>query len=239
MSEQALTVLVEGYDEAKAREALHGNEQDNTEDWQTIYAARQNGTILQGELVGIESPEPERTYGIVQVGAIQGYIALQEAGEEIQHINQFRNLIGSKVVFKVTTLLRDKEQFVASRKTALEQMQATTWKRLSVDQEVLAIVRDVRMKKVKLEIGGITVNMPSEEYDYKFVNDLRDELKVGDHIRVKVTDLNKDDKKVKVSTKALKANMWDDIAKHLRVKGEYAGTITGVAEFGVFVNIRG
>lgn len=239
MADQALTVLVEGYDPKKALEASSQNTPDVSSDWQEIYAARQNGTILQGELIGIESPEPDKTYGIVQVGFVNGYLPMQEAGNEVKNINQFRSLIGNKIVFKVTNLLREEEQFVASRKQALEQMQETTWKRLKKDQEVIAVVRDVRMKTVRLEIGGVTVKMPAEEYDHKFVNDLRDELKVGDHLQVKVLSVDSEKKEVKVSAKALKENIWDDIAKHLRVKGEYAGTITGIAEFGIFINIRG
>lgn len=239
MADKALTVLVEGYDQEKALEAAQNNSVDVSEDWQDIYSARQNGTILQGELIGIETPEPEKTYGIIQVGFVKGYLPLQEAGEEIKSIKQFRSLIGSKIVFKVTNLLRDEEQFVASRREALEQMQANTWKRVKKGQEVIAVVRDVRMKHVKLEIGGVSVNMPAEEYDHKFINDLRDELKTGDHMQVKVLSIDPDKKEVSVSAKALKENIWDDIAKHLRVKGEYSGTITGVAEFGIFVNIRG
>ncbi|MEQ2529168.1 30S ribosomal protein S1 [Bacillaceae bacterium CLA-AA-H227] len=239
MADQALTVLVEGYDPQKALEATQSSSLDLSSDWQDIYAARQNGTILQGELIGIESPEPDKTYGIVQVGFVNGYLPMQEAGEEIKNINQFRSLIGSKIVFKVTNLLREQEQFVASRKEALKQMQETTWKRLKKGQDVIAVVRDVRMKTVKLEIGGVTVKMGAEEYDHKFINDLRDELKVGDHMQVKVLSVDSEKKEVKVSAKALKENMWDDIAKHLRVKGEYSGIITGIAEFGVFINIRG
>jgi len=237
MSEQ-LTVLVEGYDEAKALEALHASE-SNTDDWLIIYSARQNGTIIQGELIGIETPEPEKTYGIVQVGLIRGYIPLEEVGEEVGSINQFRRLIGSKIAFKVTTLMREEEQFVASRKKAIEHMASATWKRLEVGQELLAIVRDVRMKRAKLEIGGVSVNMGVEEYDFKFIEDFRNVLKVGDHIRVKVTKLDKETKQVTLSAKALKTNDWDNIAKHLRVKGEYAGVITGIAEYGIFINIRG
>lgn len=239
MAEQILSVLVEGYDPQKALEASQNATLDVSNDWQEIYAARQNGTILQGELVGIETPEPEKTYGIVQVGFVRGYIPLQEAGEEVKSLNQFRALIGSKIVFKVTNLLREEEQFVASRKEALEQMQANTWKKLKVGQDVIAVVRDVRMKKVRLEMGGITVNMSAKEYDHRFVNDLRDEIKVGDHIKVKVMSIDPEKKELQISAKALKENLWDEIAKHLRVKGEYVGTITGIAEFGIYVNLRG
>jgi len=62
MADQALTVLVEGYDPQKALEATQSSSLDLSSDWQDIYAARQNGTILQGELIGIESPEPDKTY---------------------------------------------------------------------------------------------------------------------------------------------------------------------------------
>ena len=51
MSDQALSVLVEGYDPEKAVEALHENNVDVSEDGNLFYAARDtNGTIMQGEL---------------------------------------------------------------------------------------------------------------------------------------------------------------------------------------------
>ncbi|HWO74722.1 MAG TPA: 30S ribosomal protein S1 [Bacillus sp. (in: firmicutes)] len=238
MTDQMLHVLVEGYDEQLAIEAREQVE-DTSADWMEVYAARQNGTILQGELEGIESPEPDKTYGIVHIGRIRGYIPMSEIGGNITSLKQFRQLVGKKIAFKVTTLLRDEEQFVASRKAAIEQMSEATWKRLELGMVVIAVVRDVRSKKIQLELGGVTTNLEADEYDYKFIEDLRDIVKVGDHMRVKVISLDKEKRQVKVSAKALKQNEWDKIATTYRVKGEYSGVITGVSEFGTFVNLSG
>ncbi|WP_436756535.1 hypothetical protein, partial [Streptomyces sp. URMC 124] len=64
-----------------------------------------------------------------------------------------------------------------------------------------------------LDIGGITTELPVQEYGYGWVDDLRVEVSAGDHLKVKVVELDKENKIVKVSKKATEKSPWPDCAK--------------------------
>src|SRR5690606_29948180 len=71
-----------------------------------------------------------------------------------------------------------------------------------------------------------------------WIDDLTEEIKAGDHLQVKVTELDKENQVVKVSAKATKQNPWPDCTKRYFEFSEYVGTVSGVQEYGVFVNLE-
>lgn len=236
MSDQFLSVLVEGFDPEKALEMEQHQQDDNSEDWREIYAARQNNTILQAELTGIQ-PVGNKTIGTIFIGNIKGMIPLELSGTE--NIRQFRKLVGKKIAFKIIALDRFNKLFTASRKAALEHMASATWKRLEKNMTCIAVVQEVRPKRVRLDLGGIQVNMAADEYDYAFIEDLNDHLKYGDHMQVKITEVDKENQKIKVSAKALKNDLWSEVATKFQVQGEYTAKCTGITEYGIYFNLQG
>ena len=66
------------------------------------------------------------------------------------------------------------------------------------------------------DIGGIEVKIPLEEIKYSWIDDLTEEVKQGDHLKVKVLEIDNEEKKVLVSAKAPQENPW------LRINGRYS-----------------
>ena len=69
---------------------------------------------------------------------------------------------------------------------ALDHMAAITLKKIEVDDEIIAVVRSVSPSLVRADIGGIEVKIPLEEIRYGWIDDLTEEVKQGDHLKVKV-----------------------------------------------------
>lgn len=230
MADQMLNVLVEGFDPEKA---VQKEQQDQY--WQEVIAAYQNRTVLQAEMSGIEH-KLGQPCGIVQMGHIRGYIPLEETG--CDNIQELRVLLGTKIAFRVLNYDRENDVFTASRKAALEFMAALTWSRLEEGQVVLAVVRKVSMKEMRVDIGGISVKIPVQEVDHGWLDDLRERYAVGDHLKVKVMEVDRENEHVTLSAKALKPSPFPDCAKRYTPGSEYAGTVTGVVEYGVFVNLE-
>lgn len=236
MSDQTLHVLIEGFDESKLQE-------DNQleQDWQQIYSAVQNKLILQSELIGVEE-HAGKTVGIVLIGQVRGILPLEFSG--FTNIQQLRHKVGQKIAFHVVSYDRGNREagetgsFVASRVSALEQMREITWNRLAEGQVILAVVNRVNRFGVRVDIGGINVVIPISEMDYGWIDNIHDLVKVGDHLRVKVMELDKENKKIKLSAKALKKNPWPDCAKRFVKNGEYLGKVSGVEEYAIFVNLE-
>ncbi|MHB1418243.1 MAG: S1 RNA-binding domain-containing protein [Bacillota bacterium] len=216
--------------------------------WVEIYAARQNGTILQGTAVAVEEHHiNDQTIPclIVQLGSIKGLIPISEADlperkEQVPWLikRDMRNLIGQKVAYKVLTFDRDAELVLLSRKKAREQMAKQTWGRLEEGEPVTCVVRSIGFKKATVDIGGVDAVLKAEEVSWGWTDDMRDVFQTGDAFDVLVTAVNKENKTVEISLKQLRPSPWPDAATRFERNNEYLGMVTGIMEFGVFVNLN-
>lgn len=231
MSEEILQVLVEGYDPNKVVKAKEEVDQN----WKKVYGAYQNNTILQAVVVGIEKLLSKQC-AVVQLGDVRGYIPMEFTG--VEDIRQLRALTGKDVAFKVLNYDRDAGIFTGSRTDALKQMAETTLRLIKEGDTIIAVARSVSQTLVRADIGGIEVKIPIEDVKYGWIDDLTEEIKVGDHLNVKVLVIDKENQAVEVSAKATQENPWNGKAQRYQRGSEYVGVVSGVREYGVFVNLE-
>jgi small subunit ribosomal protein S1 len=230
---QTLRVIVEGYDPSKIKDEDENSHVDQT--WKEIYRAYTNRMIMQARMVGMEI-KLGKPCAVVRLNHVTGYIPLDLSG--FDNTKQMENFIGEVIAFKILNYDRDGDVFTASRVAALEHMAGLTWKRIAVGQIAPAVVRRVDPKRLRLDIGGILVNVPATEVDYGWVDDLREKYRTGDQVKVKIMEVNLEKKEIKVSMKALKRDPWPDCTRRYRLHAEYVGTISGIEEYGVFVRLE-
>lgn len=235
-----LDVLIEGYDEREAKKILTGDSSDK--DWRAIYESRQNHTILQAEITGMENkvyqlnPKKEMLCALVEIGNVRGMIPLEYLA--VENEKQARRLNGEKVAFVVIGLDRDNGFFVASRSEAKKQMADQTLKRISIGDDILAVVRQVYNNNIIVDIGGIECSIPASEASHGWIDSMHDYYKIGEHIKAKVQEIDKKNREVKLSIKALLSNPWDQIHELYKEAGEYVGHVSGTVEFGTYVTLR-
>lgn len=249
---EALNVLIEGFDPSKVKK----EEAHYDEAWKEIIGAYQNNFVIQGELVAIEDiRQPRKSSGegedsdsdkkgqwenvtcaVVQIESVRGYIPIDEFG--VNNKRQLRAFTGRNVVFKVLSFDRENDIFVGSRTRAMDHMANITLNRIEEGDSILAVVSSVSPSLVRADIGGIEVKIPIEDVRYGWIDDLTEEVKVGDHLHVKVLEIDREDKKVEVSRKALLDNPFPDCLKRYKKGNEYTGTVSGVRDYGVFVNLE-
>lgn len=226
------SMLIEGFDAKK----MPKEEVDN-KDWRKIVAAKQNDTILQAEMGGLEKIG-EKDCAVVNIGRVRGYIPMEYTG--VENLRQLRALTGKKIVFKVLEYIEepDKKIFMASRTAAIDEMAEITLRKIEEGDEIIAVVRTVSPSLVRADIGGIEVRLPVTEISYGWIDDLEEHVSVGDHLRVKVLGIDKEKKEVRVSAKALLPNPWETVKERYKRNGEYVGTVSGVRDYGIFVNLE-
>lgn len=235
MANDVMQVLIEGFDPSKVQES------EVDQHWKEVYGAYQNQTILQAPITGIEKlngidKDLDKHCAVVTLGTIRGYIPMEFTGAE--NLRQLRAMTGQSVAFKVLNYDREAGVFTASRKAALDQMAEITLRKIEEGNVIIAVVRQVSASLVRADIGGIEVKIPIEEISYGWIDDLTEMVKIGDHLRVKVMEIDEENKKVKVSAKAAQINPWPDCAGRFAKGNEYVGKVSGVREYGVFVNLE-
>ncbi len=223
---------------------------DESNPWSEIYAARQNGLIMQDTVMAIEdhalSEDKKEVPCLVLLlgGVVKGLVPLFETGLDSENIGErqiksrMRKMLGQVIAFKVLGIDRNNNLCVLSRKQALEQMQNITWKDIKIGDVRTAIVRDVNAYEAVLNIGGIETTIPAKEMSHGWVRDARDILKTGDSIDVKVINIDSDKKKIFVSMKPLLKDNWEYVPEKYAVNGEYLGVITGIEEYGIFITLE-
>lgn len=230
--EELNSILIEGFDSAKVQA-----EEGYDKDWKTVVSAKQNDKILQAEITGIEQLGG-KDCAVVSVGHIRGYIPIEFTG--VANLRQLRAMTGKPSVFKVLEYVEeeDKRIFMASRTDALKEMAAITLRRIKVNDEILAVVRNVSPTLVRADIGGIEVRIPLTEIKHGWIDDLTEHVRIGDHLKVKVIAIDEKEQNVTVSAKALQKDPWESAKLRYKRNGEYIGKVSGVRDYGIFVNLE-
>lgn len=232
VEELNVEMLVEGFDPSKVKKVA-----EYDKDWQQIIRAKQNDKILQAEISGIERLQSKEC-AVINIGRVRGYIPLEFTG--VENIRNLRAMTGRKVAFKVLEYIEDGDRqiFMASRSAALKEMAEITLRKIKVGDGIMAVVRSVSPSLVRADIGGIEVKIPLEQIRYGWVDDLEEEVNTGDHMLVKVLEIDTEKQEVKVSPKAMLDNPWDTARFNYKVGAEYVGRVSGVREYGVFINLE-
>ena len=242
--EEISNILIEGFDPSKLKKS---KKVDEGLRWRDIQSAYQNDLVLNDVLVGLEnirigSSNKTELCGIIRrAGGIKGIIPLKESGVDIEStdaVNQFRALTGKKVAYKVLNFDKEAGIFVASRKQAKEQMAEITLRKIDEGYNIYCVLREVEPGHVVGDIGGIDVHIPVFELTYGWVEDLRERYEPGEVIEVQVMKIDKEKQEVTVSAKPLMENPFLECVERYKKNGEYVGTVSGVAEYGIFVNLE-
>lgn len=236
-----LNVLVEGFDAEKAKH-INQEESQVSQDWIDIYSSRQNGTILQASVRGVE----EKVYShvgnkkmhcaVLDLGEVRGLIPLEFLG--VKEPSEARQFIGEKIAFMVIAIDKENGFFVGSRVAALEEMRNITLKRIAVGDVIMGVVRKVFNSMLHVDIGGIEVRIPTAQVSYGWIDSLHDFYKRGDHVKVRVIKIDKKKKEVEVSIKETKQNPWKTVSDHFTEQAEYVAKVSGISEFGTFVELK-
>lgn len=242
-------VMIEGFDPAQFQEE---DVDFRNRDWEEIYAAYQNNKFLKSEISGIEKigeGESQKTCAIVHVGQVKGIVPLEFTGAK--NLKQLRAMTGQEVAFMILNYNRDAGIFTASRTKAQEEMAKITLRRIDEGDMIPAVVRHVTDTNVHADIGGIMVRIPINEVRYGWIDNLREEVKIGEALKVKVLKIeDKETEKVegektgskkievRVSVKATQPNPWPECTKNYQIGGEYVGRVSGVRDYGIFVNLE-
>ncbi|TDT69821.1 small subunit ribosomal protein S1 [Hypnocyclicus thermotrophus] len=195
--------------------------------------------ISVGDIVEVEI-ENILDFGLsVKYKNIIGFIHISEVGWE--KINNLRDIF--KVGDKVTGKVIEKDEKNRSVKLSIKQLLEDPWNTIEekypLDSEVTGkVVRSVKFGIfVELEKGIEGLVHISDLTWSKKIRNIEEFVKVGDEVKVKVIELNKENKKLKLSIKALQRNPWEVAMEKFEIGTVVKGKVVDVKDFGMFVEL--
>ena len=150
---------------------------------------------------------------------------------DAKYVEDKQRLVGKTLTVRLIDFSRENlSKIVASRKVILEETkakkEAEAWETLHEG--------DV----VKAEINGIDGLIHLSQISWKHINSCDEVLKIGEIVDVKILSLNKDEKKLSLSIKALTPEPWSIIDQKYAVNSAVLGKVVRINDFGAFVELE-
>jgi len=200
-----------------------------------IISRLQKGQVLEGTVKNITS------YGVfIDLGGIDGLIHITDLSwgrvthpEEIVTLDQKLNV--------VILDFDDEKKRIA---LGLKQLSAHPWDALSAE---LKVGDKVKGKVVVMADYGAFIEIApgveglihvSEMSWSQHLRSAQDFLKVGDEIETVILTLDRDERKMSLGVKQLKADPWETIEDRYAVGSKHVAKVRNFTNFGVFVEIE-
>ncbi|MDU3724181.1 MAG: S1 RNA-binding domain-containing protein, partial [Clostridium celatum] len=133
-------------------------------------------------------------------------------------------------------------KIVASRRVILEeaklQKEQATWDSLNEGDVVKAEVKRFTKFGAFAEINGVDGLIHLSQISWKHINSCDEILKIGEIIDVKIIGLDKEQKKLSLSIKALTPEPWSVIDEKYTEGSAVLGKVVRINDFGAFVELE-
>ena len=175
----------------------------------------------------------------VDINTLKGFIHISEVSWK--RLDKLLDIykVGDHIKAVIVSLDEAKRNVKLSIKKLEEDPWATVANEFKVNDEVEGTVTKVlpygAFVEIKPGIEGL-VHISDFSWTKKKVN-VSDYVKEGEKVKVRITDLHPEDRKLKLGIKQLVANPWETAEKDFAVGTVIKGKIVEVKPFGIFVEI--
>ncbi len=188
---------------------------------------------VEGKVEGTNSAGLE-----VKVGSARGFCPASQV--DTYHVEELSAYVGQVLTFMI--LEYSSGNLVLSRRLYLEGQKEEKRKALeeslSEGDIVTGMARKIMDFGVFVDLGGVDGLIPMSEIAWERVKDASEYVTEGERIAVKVLKIDWDAERITLSLKQAGSDPWDNIETEYRTGVPYSGTVTRLASFGAFVQLK-
>ena len=225
----------EGYRELSLKAA------QMTTAWQDIKEKMDKEEVISTTVININKGGL-----IVEVSGVQGFLPLSqlspehypkvEGGDTTNIVQALQKLKGQELKVKIIDFSEMENKLIVSEKAILEDLAKEELKKLTVGDTVEGEITEVTDFGAFVRLSdNLDALIHSSEIDWKFIEDPREVLRIGDKIKAKI--INLDGGRVALSLKALKPNPWETVEEKFQVGQKIKGKVLKVRSSGAFVEL--
>lgn len=200
-----------------------------------LATAVASGDALDGKVVG------RRKGGFdVTISGVRGFCPLSHIDD--RRTDDLDQHLGQTYTFRVLEYDPEARKLVVSRAVFLreekERQRAEAWQNLAEGAEVEGSVRSLTSFGAFVDLGGVDGLVHVTEISHRRIAHPKEVLGVGDQVRVKVLELDRDKDRISLSIKQLEPDPWHDVEARYQVRARFEGTVVRSADFGLFVELE-
>jgi small subunit ribosomal protein S1 len=201
--------------------------------WRRIEAAAESGEPVEGTVIEVVKG------GLIIDLGVRGFLPASLV--DIRRVPHLDEYLGQKIECKVIELNRSRNNVVLSRRAVLEEerkeQRQEILDRLQPGLEVEGQISNIVDFGAFVDLNGIDGLIHISELSWSHVNHPSEILNIGDTVKVKVLDIDRDRQRISLGLKQTQEDPWQRIVDTYNIGDELAGTVTKVVTFGAFVEI--
>jgi len=208
------------------------------QDWLSAQELLESGEIIEGEVI-----EFNRGGVIVPFGRLRGFVPNSHLtavprglrGKRLREAKA--ELVGQTLSLVVIEVKQRRRRLVLSQRVADGRRRQQVLEELTEGEVRTGTVSNLVDFGAFVDLGGVDGLIHISELDWKHVNHPREVLSVGEEVEVYVLSVDRERERIGLSRKRLLPDPWHRVTEGLHERDVVEGTVTGVVDFGAFVDL--
>ena len=159
--------------------------------------------------------------------------------EYVSNLNQFKN---QEITFVITEFNLRKSRIIGNRRILLEKEKSAkmeeVFDQLHVGDVMTGVVKNITEYGAFVNINGIDGLVHISELSWGRIRSPKDVVTVGEEVKVRVLEIDKDKQKVSLSMKFDNENPWNGAEVKYAVGNTVSGRVARMTDFGAFVELE-
>jgi small subunit ribosomal protein S1 len=201
--------------------------------WRRIEQAADSGEPVEGTVIEVVKG------GLILDLGVRGFLPASLV--DIRRVQNLDEFMGQQLECKVIELNRSRNNVVLSRRAVLEE------ERKEVREQILGKLEPGEVVEGKIsnivdfgafvDLEGIDGLIHISELSWSHVNHPSEVVSIGDTVRVKVLDIDRDRQRISLGLKQTQEDPWQRVLNEYKEGDVVDGKVTKIVAFGAFVQI--
>ena len=201
--------------------------------WRSIEVAADSGEPVTGKVIEVVKG------GLILDLGVRGFLPASLV--DIRRVHNLDEFMSQDLECKVIELNRSRNNVVLSRRAVLEEERKEVREqilgRLEPGQVVEGKISNIVDFGAFVDLDGIDGLIHISELSWSHVNHPSEVVAIGDTVRIKVLDIDRDRQRISLGLKQTQEDPWQRVISTHRPGDVLEGQVTKVVAFGAFVEI--
>ena len=201
--------------------------------WKSIESAAESGEPVIGKVIEVVKG------GLILDLGVRGFLPASLV--DIRRVQDLDEFLGQELRCKVIELNRSRNNVVLSRRAVLEderkEMRQAILDRLSPGDVVEGQISNIVDFGAFVDLDGMDGLIHISELSWSHVNHPSEVLEIGQDVKVKVLDIDRERQRISLGLKQTQSDPWQQVVDAYNENDVVQGKVTKVVTFGAFVEI--
>jgi small subunit ribosomal protein S1 len=203
--------------------------------WGIIKDGYENGTVMEGKVT-------RRIKGGLVVNLLGVDAFLPGSQIALRQVPNLDELLNETLNFKIIKINKRRRNIVVSRRIVLEEerreQKRTLLSELEVGETREGVVKNITDFGAFVDLGGVDGLLHLTDMTWGRISHPSEVVAIGDNLKVKVLDFDREKEKISLGLKQLTPYPWDGVEERYPLNEKVRGKVVSITDYGAFVELE-